>query len=276
MLNQIAVKLRQGDINLPTYPDINVTFKQMLDQGANINEITDLLKKDVAISSKLISLSNSAHYKGVTKSKTLEQVVSRLGLKVTRNWVEVITNRSLYTTDNKKYLSYMEDLWQHSLSCAYASQAIARQIQLGAPEVVFAMGLFHDIGKLILLQIIVELESEGVYEREIDTEEVIETADAYHTQFGASILKKWNLPDEYSQVANWHHDLTKADPLSRELLVVHLSNWIVKSMGYRYGDPEEVDLANLESAKALGITPEQIDQVRSEVRETMEKGSQGF
>lgn len=276
MLNQISAKLRTGEINLPAYPDVNTTFKKMLGQGANVNEITDLLKKDIAISSKLIGLSNSPHYRGVTKNRNLEQAVSRLGLKVTSNWVELITNRSLYTTEHKKYLSYLEDLWQHSLACAYSAQFIATLLQLRALDEVFAMALFHDIGKLMLIQIIAELEIEGSYMQDLDDEEVHETAQAYHTQFGASVLTRWKLPDEYAHVARWHHDLDKAAPVSKELLVVHLANWVVKAMGYGHGEPEEVDLAGLQSAKILKMSDELIDQVKSEVSKMMENGSQSF
>ena len=276
LVDEIATRLRQGEINLPAYPEINVRFRQMLEQGAGIPEITDLLKKDLAISSKLISVSNSPYYRGVTGSKNLEQAISRLGLSATRNFVELISNRSLYTVANDKYCAYLEDLWKHSLACAYAAQAVSRLLALKVPEEVFSMGLLHDIGKLLLLQILSELEGKGGFAEKIDEAMLLESLAAHHGQFGASLLKKWRFSPEYSQVAKWHHNLQEADPLSKELLMVHLGNAVAAAMGYGRDEPEEIDLENLESAKLLQIPPDTIVRAKNGVKEIMEKAPLHF
>lgn len=64
----------------------------MINKGANLQEIGDLLKQDAAISFKLISIANSVYYRGVVESKTLGQAISRLGLNTTRQYVEAVTN----------------------------------------------------------------------------------------------------------------------------------------------------------------------------------------
>jgi hypothetical protein len=84
IINEIAVRLKQGEINLPSIPEINVKFRQLLDAGADCREIADLLKQDVAISSKLIGVSNSAMYRGMSENKNLEQCIARPGMQTTQ------------------------------------------------------------------------------------------------------------------------------------------------------------------------------------------------
>lgn len=269
LIDAITSRFKRGEINLPSYPKINSQFRHLVEQGATILQITDLLKQDVGISSKLLSISNSPYYSGLTQNKTLEQAVSRLGLKTTKNYVEIISNRSLYTTNNKKYRDLLKKLWEHSLSCAYASEILSGLLHLKAPDEVFTMGLMHDIGKLLLMQVAIELETSGAYEEGIDRGELIETLDAYHGSFGGSLLKKWKFPEEYSQLAQSHDALEDTDTVSKEFMVVHLANLTVKSMGYSLKDSEVPDVANALSLKFLRVDPPDLETVKTRVSTLM-------
>lgn len=271
IIEDIVSRFKQGEVNLPSLPQIIIRFKDLVRNGASLQEIAKLLKQDVAISSKLISVSNSAYYRGVVENKTLEQAVSRLGLNTARQYVEVISNRALYTITNKKYMEFIEKLWEHSLSCAYASQFLSEATKLKQPDEVFTMGLLHDIGKLILLQVIGELEIKGNCGEEIDRAYVFNTLDSNHNMFGATLLKKWEFSSEYVQIAMHHDNLSKADPISKELLVVHLANLLVKSMGYGSLQQEEIDLEDVESISLLNLDSTIIAEVKDKVKGHMEK-----
>ncbi|MBE9547496.1 MAG: HDOD domain-containing protein, partial [Proteobacteria bacterium] len=231
---EILSRLKRGKIDLPSLPQITVKFREMVNKGANLHEVAEFLKQDMAITSKLISVSNSAYYRGVSENKTLGQAISRLGLDTTRKYVEVISNRSLYVTTNKKFSESIEKLWEHALACAYASQIVSEILRLKLSEDAFTLGLLHDIGKLILLRIYSE------FEKEIDKTEMSKSLDVYHCEFGAILLKTWEFSDRYVQIAMCHDNLEKANPVSKELLVVHFANLLVKSMGYDQGEQTEI------------------------------------
>ncbi len=72
--------------------------------------------------------------------------------------MDVVTYRALYTTKNEKFLELLDKLWEHSLSCAYASQATSEALKLELPDDAFTLGLLYDIGKLVLLQAVGELQ----------------------------------------------------------------------------------------------------------------------
>lgn len=271
ILNQIVSVFKKGEIDLPSPPHLSIKFKELVAQKASLEKIGDLLSKDMAISSKLISVSNSAYYRGVTENKNLTQAVSRLGVDTTQQYVDAILNRTLYITKNKEFAGYIEKLWEHSLSCAYAAQAIQESLRLNLKEDVFTLALFHDIGKLIIFKIIAELQLKKKLDDTVETFEVLEAVNNFHAKFGASLLKLWKFSGEYLRVASYHDNLEGADETSEELLVVHFANYLVKSMGFGQVENSDVDLSSLESASSLNLDEVKIAALKEKVKLMMDE-----
>lgn len=269
IIEQISTRLKRGDINLPSMPQIASKFRELIDNGATIKEVADLLSRDVAISSKLLSLSNSAVYGGIRENKTVEQAIGRLGLATTKQYVEVISNRTIYMTSNAKYMEYFNVLWKHSLACAYAAQATAQQINLKSSNEIFLMGLFHDIGKTMLLQIISEMEKNNKFEGEVDLASVQKTVVAHSNKFGASLMKKWKFPEVYFNIVIYNEHLADADPITKELLVINFANLLSKSMGYDENPQEAIDLENAHSTKLLSLNSSVIEDIKGKVSNSM-------
>jgi len=276
ILDEIIIVFKRGGIELPTLPQMGIKFQEMMNKGVNLQNIGKFLKQDVAISSKLISVSNSTYYRGVTESKDLGQAISRLGLKNTKRYVDAICNQSLYATKNKKFLAFLEKLWEHSLACAYASQILDDYLALELDSDAFTMGLLHDIGKLLLLQVIGDLQLKKKIGDQVENSELLDTVNTHHAQFGAALLKKWKFSESFSKIASYHNNLEAADPVSNELLVVHFGNLMVKSMGFSLDDignkqRQEIDLENTESARRLGLDVSMIDEFKNKVSGFMEE-----
>ncbi|HIJ56071.1 MAG TPA: HDOD domain-containing protein, partial [Deltaproteobacteria bacterium] len=253
ILEEIIFVFKRGEIDLPSPPQISIKFKDLINKGANMQDIGDLLSKDVAVSLKLISISNSAYYRGVTINKNLTQAISRLGINTTRQYADAILNRTMYSTQNKRFRAFIENLWEHSLSCAYAAQITANLLKLELPSDPFTLGLLHDIGKLVLFQVIAELQMKNKLGGEVDTAEILETVNMNHGRFGASLMKLWKFSSEFVKVAAYHDKIDQADFLSKELLVVNVANQIVKTMGFGQEEPIEIDIQGSKAYKHLEL-----------------------
>ena len=75
----------------------------------------------------------------------------------------------------------------------------------GLPSCACAAGLLHDVSKLLVLKAII-----SVMEKDKDTIRltkivVDEFLDALHTEYGARLLRKWNLPEIYCEICQEHH-----------------------------------------------------------------------
>ncbi|MFH1351122.1 MAG: HDOD domain-containing protein [Pseudomonadota bacterium] len=276
IIQEIISRFKKEEIDLPSAPQISIKFREISNKEVKIQEIADLLKQDVAITSKLIGVANSAYYRGFSEIKTLAQAVSRLGLTTTKQYVEAICNRSLYTTNNKKFLEFVEKLWEHSLSCAYASQIISEILKLRLPDDAFTLGLLHDIGRLLLLQIFGELEGRGQLGEEFSEIDMFKDIDEYHGRFGAALLKRWEFSKRYIQIALYHDNLEPAPTVSEELLVVNLANLLVKSMGSDQDQQAEIDVEGATSTRQLELDSKMIAEVKDKVKNLMDEMKEIF
>ena len=273
ILSDIVKLLRTGDLNLPGYPAISAKFREMSNAGAGIREITALLQKDPGVSSKLISIANSPVFRGVSPVQTLEHAINRIGSTETGNYVELITNRSLYLSHHPKFQKYLQKLWMHSLASAYAAQEIGRAIGLPGTAEIFTIGLFHDIGKLLLVQILTELEKRDSSKAEIPEANWIKFIQDNHAKFGANLLQRWKLPQAFSELLILQETQEVADVDRQEVLLVKLANILAIEMGY--GDLEVVwpdpDLS-MEIMARLRIPEAELQEITGSVKTLMETG----
>jgi putative nucleotidyltransferase with HDIG domain len=187
-------------------------------------------------------------------------------------YVDVITNRSLYTIKSYFFAKAIEELWRHLVAVAFAARYIAEELSLKMKYDVFTLGLLHDIGKLVLFQIIGELMLKEVISKTTSFDDVKETMDKSHGKFGGVLLKRWVFDDIFIQIAIYHDELENVENSSKELLIIHFANIFVNQMGYTIdgAKPKQINLEEIESAKILGIEKKFINQLFDKVKTSLE------
>ncbi len=271
-------------ITLPTLPRIRTKFRELILTGAVSQRVADLLKMDVAISAELIRMSNSAYYRGFIQNKSLEQAISRIGFAATEQTVTELTGREFFTMQTKKYRTLIEQVWKHSIACAYASEITAKLLNLELAADPFSMGLLHDIGKLILLQIIADMERKGKFNGGIPTTKLIDTISAHHGVVGAKLLEKWKYADSFIVCASNHEDSgvnkdeKQQTTLPKEILIVRFANLAAKSMGYSLGEKDYSGLAieDNELAYDLKLNLIGINKLKEKLTEEMKGAMELF
>jgi HD-like signal output (HDOD) protein/CheY-like chemotaxis protein len=269
--NEVLSLFKRGGISLPSPPGIYGQFRKLVAQGADLAAISDILKEDMSLSFHLISISNSPYYRGVRKNLNLQQAIGRLGLELTRKYVDILSNRSLYTITNKDYQPVMESLWQHSVTCANAAELLTQTLDITLNHDPFTLGLLHDVGKMVLIQILSELEARGKIGPDIDRTDILGTLTAYHGPFGEVVLNTWNFPKEFGMVAKLHDNLEKTSDAFKELEVVQLANIISKSMGFGLNQSTENTVSEKKLARKLGADDQIIEQVKQRLKALMEE-----
>lgn len=267
LAREVITRLRSGEINIPSYPQINIRLSHLINESAPIDQVIGLLKEDISIVTKLIRLCNSPPYSVGPEIKTLEQAIRRLGLKQTKNVVEIVSNRSLFTSRSAKHQDLLMDIWKHSVASAHGAELVARRLSMDAPDEVFTMGLVHDIGFVVLLQIVADLEHANSLNMRLDNATVVDFLKAQHCSFGRAILLRWKLPEMCATVAMHHEHLSEDQAHPPELLAVHLANLVALDAGYglEISEKDGRDPRNSLSARALGLRAEFIDEIASEV-----------
>jgi len=259
----ILQKFQAGKINPPVMPQVVREIQQVVKRPkSTAEEMAQVIEKDPVISLRLISVSNSPVYRGVSEIKNVKSALPRLGLKETLNIVLAIANKSLYSTDNVQFRILMDKLWVHSLACAYGSKLIAQQLKLADSEKYFLMGLTHDIGKILLLKAFTEVSKE----RNLNLNAVTANIQEAHLSLGGLLLKRWGFDEEFINVLTHHEDKQLSPDAEKEILVVHLANMLTRQIGFSLFDGE-IDFAELDSAQILKLEPETIDDIGEKIKE---------
>ncbi len=257
----LVVRLRSGNMQLPAYPLVAMKLRQIMNAEVGMSEVAQLLSQDAAISVKLLRAANAAQYSNLRKVETIDGAVGRIGMNMTCNIAELVTNRSLYATRNATYRTMLDDLWLHSVASAHASEIIARQIGKGSWEKMFSIGLLHDVGKLALLQAVAQSDPEG---KRLGGEDNCNSFGAFleanHVKCGVSLMQQWNFHQDFHTAARYHEDLSGADKTFRTLLIVHLANLVAHAIGYGsvMQTPDELDQApskKLLFSEEMDLTP---------------------
>ena len=284
MVKEIIHRFYKEKIKLPILPAIvNQIQKLMKAPDPSIHDLANIIRKDVIISSKLISIANSPLYKGVDKVDSLSAALVRLGMKATYGLVSTLITKDLFKSDNPVLTTLLEKLWSHSFACACLAKQIALELKLENSETVFLMGIVHDIGKMLLMKAIIEINPDV----NLADEGLQLAVHEIHTTFGAALLKKMRFSKEFIQISEFHHwnDFSPKD--EKELLVIHLSDYLVNHFGFGCCMMDEhasekaapdllADIKNLVSLKRLNLDVEKVLTLMDEIKITIGKSAKAF
>lgn len=230
-------------------------------------QVVRIVEQDGVLSAKVLSLCNSAWFGNTAPVASISQALLRLGYQQIHRIVMAVSFGSTMNTPLTGYAIEDRELWRHSLLTALIARDILETTpaSLGDPPIAFTAGLVHDIGKLVINQVLDEgkqtairrLIADGGYSRIEGEREVI---GCDHGEVGSRLLQRWRLPENIVEaVANHHHPaLDRAPALSA---IVHLANVIVHEAGSAPGwDSFATPMIN-EVPEILGISSAALDRL---------------
>jgi HD-like signal output (HDOD) protein len=251
MVMETINRFNQGEIKLPVLLQVSKEIETVMnDPGSGIKEVADILEKDGVLTLKIIAASNSAlYYRGGEKIKDLRAAITRIGISETQNIVSMISNRSLYQTNNKQFKELIESLWLHSLACATSCREIMIKLGNQNTDKIFMLGLIHDIGCLLLLISLGDMTSESI---PINREELLESLQDVHATFGAAILNDLGLGPEFANSLKAYKWTSFKKETPQEALILNLAEKIASHINFGFFE-SQAELSDLESAKILGL-----------------------
>ncbi len=269
----IIDKFKEAETDLPVLPKILQEIEKVYRKpNSNIDDLSAVIERDAAISVRLISIANSAVYRGTDKISTVRQAVPRMGMQEARNAISAIANKSLYKTRHAECMILMERLWLHALACAYASRSLAEKVGLGEPDKYFLMGLVHDIGKVVFVKALSDMLPPG----QLKADDIIKGIQELHPGFGGMLLEHWGFIPEYVKTASGHEGVKFTEKAQKATLVVSLANMLTRAIGYSTFPDETIDLAGLDAARLLGIDSDRLTEVKDDVMDLMQKTASIF
>lgn len=216
--------------DLPYSPEV---LKQLFVQTGtgsmtSLEDIGETLSKDQGLTTRILSLANSAYYGLQAQVQSISRAAAVLGVSEIRNIVLTLGVNGLTSKYDMPEDFNLTDYWTHQFFVAVVAKELSRMSDIGNPDNLFTIGLLHDIGKLITAmrrpedwEAIRELaEDKGM----LDAEAEEEYWGMDHAVIGALVLKSWDLPANLVEPVNWHHAPALAPDHFDESTLVCLAN----------------------------------------------------
>lgn len=255
-LVQLIKEHLSGDLqDLPVFNNVAVKLQQLLSSRSfEIEDVIELIGEDQSLSSRVLKVANSSYYAGLTKIATIKDAIIRLGAQEIANMAMLASQFEFYQSPNETLNRMMQSLWGHALACGVGAKWLARKSGYpGMAAEAFMGGLMHDIGKLALLKVLDDILKNKETSVHFSDQLIYEIMGAMHEEVGYNLMKSWNFPDFYCDIANGHHK-PEFDHTNILLVAVRLANMACKKLGRCVG-PADPDLSIFSAPEAqfLGL-----------------------
>jgi diguanylate cyclase (GGDEF) domain len=273
--------------DLPTLPIVATKLLELTAlTDVALTDIANLISQDIALSTKILRVANSAFYSFPHQISSVNQAVSILGLNAVRSLV--LSFSFLSMGKQERSLFHFEQFWERSLVEAAAARLIFEQVTNSDSEEVFICGLLQNIGLLTVAITLPQLydqtvkhansvgyadSSSGIIKAEKDILGIS------HTEVGFAVAKHWDLPESLLFAIKYHHDpsaFTGENTRHRQIILsVYLANLLAEL--FYLDSPEHYHKQFRAKAKQLlGLKTLAINTVLKTVDKVIDQSAQCF
>ncbi len=220
------------------------------DPMASLQQLVPLFLKDPTLTQGLLRQANAAYYGGGEPIVGLREAVQRVGVGGVRSVVLAATVQGLLCRPGGAFGVLAARSWEHMGRTAPIARMLARP--MGAdPDEAFALGLLHDVGKLIVFDAATTLRMERKRDLQLTDAFVSQVLRLLHEPLGGLAIAHWGLGDAAAFAVGLHHrepPPTWHDPLGETIHLAELADYAhmrgaphdleaVWQQGALHGDP---------------------------------------
>jgi putative nucleotidyltransferase with HDIG domain len=249
-------------------PTIAAKVMQIVnDPHSSAEDVAKFISRDVALTSKVLRLANSAFY-GIPRTiSSVNSAIVILGFNTIRSLVLSASVLKVFPAKPGLVAFDRKAFWKHSFMVGIASRMVAqiyRRKKLVDMETAFSAGLLHDVGKIILEQFsnddylpVLKAAKERALPLVMVEKSMLGMS---HADVSGMLVDKWQMPNELKvPIVNHHSPLD--DNASRDMAcIVHYANHLchLKGSGCMQDETYAHFLTEVEAVLGLGSTQEEL------------------
>jgi HD-like signal output (HDOD) protein len=248
---------------LPATPKVLAGLGELFhDINVGLDEVANLIKRDVALTARIIRISNSVVYGGSIRIGALEEALNRVGFSEVHRLVGLITSNLLADRPLVYYGVMAEPLREHMLFTALACEALADECGIDSRNA-YTIGLMRTIGILVLDRVAERLPQIAPYDHARLGGYPVWEGIAFglsNSEVAAMVLTEWRFPPEIVGAVREHYLLRPEDYDNRLACLLNVAGRVVAEAGHTLpGDRRYWEL----SPRKLEIVGLREDQVHS-------------
>ncbi len=210
---------------VPAMPNVIVrALNIMKDPESGIKELARIVSYDQSLSTKVLTLVNSAYYGFPQQITSITRAISLIGMSKAKNVILTVAMKPMLINHGDK------ELWSHSITVAVGCEYLANYLKLMNADESFVIGFLHDLGKVIL-----NMKDPNLYkkvkESSSQSSNILEVERAYfgsdHCTMGSILSRRWQLPLMVNNAIKYHHT-PNLSPMPIPSSLVYLVDSLVK------------------------------------------------
>lgn len=251
LAEEIRAEIDSNLIQLPTLPEVALQVREAVENdSADAATIARMVANDAALSARLLQVANSPLYRGRVEIDTIQQAITRLGVKMVRSLVVSLAMKQIFQATSDTLDQQFRKIWDTSLQVAAISRVLAGGVPELENEQAMLGGLIHNIGALPILT-----KMDEHYGFNADQEIVTSLIEEVAPSIGAKILDNWNFADSLANIpeacVDLGYDPGPVPTYADIVLVARLQNLSA------IGSPEAAaDWSNVPAFAKVGMEPE--------------------
>lgn len=217
LLTILIEKINNDTLVLPTLPAVALKVRRAADNpDINLSAMADVISQDPSLSARMVKISNSVYLGRSVKVTSIQQAVTRIGLRQIKNIATALAMEQLFVSKNEIVKAYMSRVWADTIEIVASSMAVlqihtkqTKSRALNLDSMMLA-ALVHNIG---VLPILTEAERhEDVFANPTFLDVALEKLAG---KIGTSIMTEWGFEPVFVDVTqNWKDLSVTTDTVS--------------------------------------------------------------
>lgn len=199
---------------LPTPPAVLIELIDSFNSSdVSFSHISEVIRKDTSISSKVITAANSPAYRQWNEITDINRLIVVLGLQTVKTIAITGAVQQFFSQVAQPVERCLNEIWHDSLNCAYIARSLAELTTYPSPEEAYLAGLLHRLGQLALLHNFPEEYSE-LFDQRLSGEKLSaaekEKLQVSSCEVGAHLIDSWQIRSFISDAVLYQHAPTEA------------------------------------------------------------------
>ncbi len=268
-------ELQRRIVGFPSMPSFSSQLLSRIgDPDLDMGALAQEMRFDPGITANVLRLANSAYFHG-GNIDSLQMAIVRLGLNRVTQLVTASSVCGLLGPALKGYDLPGDALLRHSVWVAIAGESLGVELNVEAQQMLFTAGLLHDIGKVVLSELVhdewTQFRVAVEEQRSVESFQVLERRflGMDHAEAGALLLEQWKFPASIVDAIRWHHEPAGADDMRGGADLVHLADMLGYCEGIGIGAEGLHYSVSSDVVDAMHIRPENLERVAGRTLEQM-------
>ncbi len=213
----LRARIDKGQLEVPMLPEVaGKVLRLTQDPDSEASDLSRLIQSDQTLAGNVMRIANSAAYSPNSQMVSLQQAITRLGMRVVAEIaISASVNSSMFNAPGyEKHINYEI---RYSLASGLWAKEVARACRKNV-EAAFLSGLLHDIGRPVTVQSVIEIAKENKFNPTKD--DVFNLEEEFQQEIGLRVLEKWEMASSVISSVRYFNDYSEPHPAQLQTMIV--------------------------------------------------------